>query len=94
MGDYSSYIERDQFNENICELVEEYLGDIDLYPIDTILAIKEETFELKLCSPGEIDSSWTTYEIQSLIRDNEDGTGKETDIDSTNEIANSYFFVR
>jgi len=94
MGDYSSYIERDQFNEKICELVEEYLGDKDLYPIETILAIKEVTFELKLCSPGEIDSSWTAYKIQSLIRDKEDGTGKETDIDSTNEIASTYFFVR
>jgi len=94
MGDYSSYIERDQFNEKICELVDEYLGDNDLYPIETVLAIKDDTFELKLGSPGEIDSSWTTYEIQSLIRDNEDGNGKETDIDATYDIANHYYFVR
>ena len=94
MGDYSSYIERDQFNVKICELVEEYLGEIDLYPINTVLAIKDDTFDLKLCSPSEIDKDWTAYGILSLIRDNEDETGKEIDIDATNEIASKFFFVK
>jgi hypothetical protein len=94
MSDYSSYIERDQFNEKICELVDEYIDNALLYPVDSVLAIQSVTYELKLCSATEINESWDTYDISSLIRDNEEGKGRETDIDATNDIANSYFFVR
>lgn len=39
MSDYSSYTERDAFNEALCNLVEEFLQDKDDYPADTVLAI-------------------------------------------------------
>lgn len=94
MGDYSSYIERDQFNEKIFELVEEFLEDINSYPTDLVLAIQNETYELKLCSPNDIVGNWDTYKISSLLRDNESQTGKEVDIDTTNDIASHYYFVK
>lgn len=94
MSDYSSYTERDAFNEALCNLVEEYLQDKDVYSEDTVLAIKSKTMEIELGSQTDFIKGWETYPIQSLIRNNEDNSGKEADIDATHELASSYFFVR
>lgn len=94
MSDYSSYTERDAFNEALCNLVEEYLQDKDAYSEDTLLAINSKTMEIELGTQTDFVPGWETYEIQSLIRNNEDNSGKEADIDATYELASSYFFVR
>ena len=94
MSDYSSYTERDAFNEALCNLVEEYLQDKDVYSEDTVLAIKSKTMEIELGTTADFITGWETYPIQSLIRNNEDNSGKEADIDATHELASSYFFVR
>jgi len=94
MSDYSSYIERDTFNESLYNLVEEYLQDKDAYPTDTLLAINNSTMEINLGIQADFLVGWETYPIQSLIRNNEDNSGKEVDIDATHEIASSHFFVR
>lgn len=93
MSDYSSYTERDAFNEALCNLVEEFLQD-KAYPADTVLAIKEKTMEIELGEQANFIKGWKTYAIQSLIRNNEDNSGQEADIDATHELASSYFFVR
>jgi len=94
MSDYSSYTERDAFNEALCNLVEEYLQDKDVYPNDTVLAINGKTMEIELGTPTDTLAGWETYAIQSLIRNNENNSGQEADIDATHELASSYFFVR
>ena len=94
MSDYSSYTERDAFNEALCNLVEEYLQDKDAYSEDTVLAINSKTMEIELGTPADTLAGWETYSIQSLIRNNEDNLGKEADIDATHELASSYFFIR
>lgn len=94
MSVYSNYIERDQFNEKICELVEEYLENIDSYPDNIVLAIENKTNEIKLCQMNEIIDGYDTFAISTLIRNNEEQTAKEVDIDETFEIASKYFFVR
>jgi hypothetical protein len=94
MSDYSNYIERDQFNDKICELVEEYLDNIDSYPDNIVLAIDNKTNEIKLCEKSDIIDGCDTFAISALIRDNEEQTAKEVDIDETFEIASKYFFVR
>jgi len=94
MSDYSSYTERDAFNEALCNLVEEFLQDKDAYPADTVLAIKEKTMEIELGAQTDFVKGWKTYSIQNLIRDNEDNSGQEADIDATHELASSFFFVR
>lgn len=94
MSDYSSYTERDAFNEALCNLVEEFLQDKDAYPADTVLAINSKTMEIELGTPTDFVAGWETYEIKSLIRNNEDNSGKEADIDATYELASSYFIVR
>lgn len=43
MSDYSSYTERDAFNEALCNLVEEYLQEKDARPTDTVLAVNSKT---------------------------------------------------
>jgi len=94
MSDYSSYTERDAFNEALCNLVEEYLQDKDAYPDDTVLAVNRKTMEIQLGTQADFVPDWETYAIQSLIRNNEDNSGKEVDIDATHELASSYYFVR
>jgi hypothetical protein len=94
MSDYSSYTERDTFNEALCNLVEEYLQDKDTYPDDTVLAVNSKTMEIELGTQADFVTDWETYSIQSLIRNNEDNSGKEADIDAAHELASSYFFVR
>lgn len=94
MSDLSSYTERDTFNEALCNLVEEYLQNKDAYPGDTVLAVNGKTMEIELGTQVDFVTGWETYAIQSLIRNNEDNSGKEADIDATHELASSYFFVR
>lgn len=94
MSDYSSYIERDAFDESLCNLIEEYIQDKNAYSVDTVLAINNQTLEIELGIPTDFDNEWRTYSIQTLIRNNEDNTGKEADIDATHEIASSFLFVR
>jgi len=93
MPDYSSHTERDAFNEALCNLVEEYLQDKEAYRTDTILAINSKTTEIQLGVKSDYLIGWDTFPIENLIRDNEDNTGKEADIDATFELASSYFFV-
>lgn len=94
MSDYSSYTERDAFNEALCNLVEEYLQEKDARTTDTVLAVNTKTKKIELGTKTVFAAGWETYPIGNLIRDNEDNTGKEADIDATFEIASSFFFVR
>lgn len=94
MTDYSSYTERDVFNEALCNLIEEYQQDRNIYPEDTVLAIKTKTMDIELGTTSDFDNQWEKYPIEPLIRYSEDNSGKEADIDATHELASSYFFVR
>ena len=94
MSDYSSYTERDAFNEALCNLVEEYLQEKDAHHTDTVLAVNKKTKKIKLGIKTDFAAGWETYAIENLIRDNEDNSGKEADIDATFEIASSFYFVR
>jgi len=94
MSDYSSYTERDAFNEALCNLVEEYLQEKDARSTDTVLAINAKTKKIELGTKTEFAAGWETYPIENLIRDNEENSGTEADIDATFEIASSFFFVR
>ena len=94
MSDYSSYTERDAFNEALCNLVEEYLQEKDARSTDTVLAVNKKTKKIQLGTKIEFAAGWETYPIGNLIRDNEDNSGTEADIDATFEIASSFFFVR
>ena len=94
MSDLSSYTERDAFNEALCNLVEEYLQEKDAHPTDTVLAVNSKTKKIELGTKAEFAASWEIYPIENLIRDNEDNSGKEADIDATFDIASSFYFVR
>ncbi len=94
MSDYSSYTERDNFNEALCNLVEEYLQEKDARTTDTVLAVNAKTKKIELGTKTEFAAGWETYPIGNLIRENEDNSGTEADIDATFEIASSFYFVR
>ena len=94
MSDYSSYTERDSFNEALCNLVEEFLQDNDAYSEETVLAINSKTMEIELGTKTDFLTGWDTFAIQNLIRNNEDNSGQEADIDAIHELASSYLFVR
>ena len=94
MSDYSSYTKRDAFNEALCNLVEEYLQEKDARTTDTVLAVNAKTKKIELGTKTEFAAGWETYPIGNLIRENEDNSGTEADIDATFEIASSFYFVR
>lgn len=94
MSDYSSYIEKDTFNEALCNSVEEYIQDNDAYPNDSASAINGKTMEIELGTQVNFVSYWVVYPIQSFNRSNEDNSGVEVDIDATHELASSSYFVR
>jgi len=88
-----SYIDRNLFNEGICDLIEEYLKNTEAYS-NEVVAVQKETKEIRLIYENELDQQWDIYPIESFIRKNEDGTGMEVDIDATLDLADSYFFLR
>ena len=53
-----------------------------------------KTKKIELGTKAEFAANWETYPIENLIRDNEDNSGKEADIDATFDIASSFYFVR
>ncbi len=94
MSDYSSYTERDAFNEALCNLVEEFLQNKVAYSEETVLAINSKTLEIELGTKADFLTGWDTFAIQNLIRNDEDNSGQEADIDAIHELASSYLFVR
>jgi hypothetical protein len=93
MGDYNTYIERDTFNEVIYESIKEVL-DEDSSINDLFLAIKKEDFEISIGQEIEFDDKWDTYPLENFVRQSSENNSLEVDIDSTFEIASSYFFVK
>ena len=94
MEDFSSYVDRDLFNEKIYDSINEHLN-LTIADLDNeILAINIKTFEIQICNFKDVDNKWDSYKLKSLIRSKENGVGIEVDIDETFEIANKYYFVR
>ena len=93
MKKQESYVSRNLFNEEIFDLIEEYLGNSDSYS-NEVLAVHKKSKDLQLISPKEIDENWDTYPISKFIRKDEEGIGLEPDVDATLDLADSYFFVR
>jgi hypothetical protein len=86
-----SYLDRNLFNEEICDLVEEYLSNKDAYT-DEVVAIQKKTKKIKFLSERELNQNWEVYPINKFLRRNVDDTSFELDIDATLDLADSYFF--
>lgn len=93
MPDYNSYTDRDAFSRALCDMVEEYLQERN-QPAGTVLAVNPLTMETGLGAGGDFENPWEKYPVETFIRDNEDSTGKEVDVDATYELASKYYFVR
>ena len=93
MKTQDNYVLRNLFNEEIFDLIEEYLENTEAYT-DEILAVHKKSKKLQLISANEIDNNWDTYPISKFIRNNEDEKELEPDVDATLDLADSYFFVR
>ena len=87
-----SYIDRNLFNEEICDLVEEYLSNKDTYT-DEVVAIQKMTKEIQLISERKLNHNWEVYPINKFLRRNVNDTSFEVDIDATLDLADSYFFL-
>jgi len=93
MNKPDSYIDRNLFNEGICDLIEVYLDNVEAYT-DEVLAVQKKTKEFQLVSENELDQQWDIYPLKRFLRKKEDGSGMEVDIDATLDLADSYFFLR
>ena len=81
------------FDQLIMEKVQEYIDDRDLYDADTVLGINCKTLELVLDLPSELTREFEQYQLETLIRLDENGN-PEPDCDATYEVASQFFFVR
>ena len=79
-------------NEEICDLVEEYLSNKDAYT-DEVVAIQKKTKEIQFLSERELNQNWEVYPINKFLCRNVDDTSFELDIDATLDLADSYFFL-
>ncbi|MDR3653232.1 MAG: hypothetical protein P4L34_09715 [Paludibacter sp.] len=88
-----SYVTRNLFNEEVFDLILEYLDNNVTFTEEGV-AVNPKTKEIKLISPKELGSNWEFYPIAQFIRKNEAGTALEPDVDATLDLADKYFFLR
>lgn len=80
------------FNEQIFDIIQEYVENKDCYPESPALIIN--TSSLQLCIDGlEDNPGCDIYPLSELTRIDDDGS-IEPDADATFDIASKYIFVR
>ena len=89
----NTYIDRNKFNEEIVDLVNDYLDNMDVYPESTCIAVYKQTCDLELFTATEVGVNWETYPITSFLRQNENKDGIEVDIDATLDLADKFYFM-
>lgn len=90
----SSYTKRNEFNEILFSVIDQFLQEKDAHPTDVVLGINRKTKLTKIGTKAEFTSAWDLYPMAKLIRRNDDNSSEEVDIDVTFEIASSFYFVR
>lgn len=93
MTQFSNSQERDAFAEDVFELIQENLND-GSSEINSYLCVNPKTLEIAIFKLDEKPKRWDSYQIEKLIRPNENKSGYEPDCDATHELASSYCFVR
>ena len=93
MKNYSSYTERDAFNEALFNTISDYLKEKDSYSTNAVLAINKKSKVTEYGEPADFDTKWDIYSPEKFIRTG-DNNETEHDIDETFELASQYYFVR
>jgi len=93
MGNYSSYTERDAFNEVLFNAIGDYLKEKNSYSANAVLAINKKSKDIEYGEPADFDAKWDIYSLEKFIRTG-DNNEPEPDVDETFELASQYYFVR
>ncbi len=92
MSDYCSVQDRNDFNEKIFEIIQEYLNNTDSYQKEVGISIEPRTLALDLCTKDDCTPNLDWYDINNLITEDEDGN-MEPDCDATYDLASSDCFI-
>ena len=88
MSDYSTVQERNEFENNIFDQVQDYLSNKDAYVDNIGLIINTQSLEINLGIKEECSENEEWHDLDDLINDN------EPDCDAIYDLASSYCFIR
>ena len=101
MKNYSTFQERNKFEEKIFEVVQEYIDDEISFRMErgnfagnVGLCVNPKTLELVIEGRGKVRPDWDFYPMERFIRPTNDNAGDEPDCDATHELASSYCFIK
>ena len=82
-----------EFENIICDVVEEYINDIDNYDNTYYLVINSKTYNVAIENGNRINGDDEKFDLNKFVQRNENGA-LEVDIDAVNEVANKFLFVK
>ena len=101
MKEYSTFQERNEFEEQLFEVIQEYLGNKESYISETGtetgnpgLCINPKNMEVTIDVIGNLSDGCDFYSLEQFMRPTDDNSGMEPDCDATHELASSYCFIR
>jgi hypothetical protein len=95
MSDYSSFQQRDIFNNKVFEIVKDFLSNNNESDFnDFSLCVNKNTLEIFIDKNIENTSDIDLYPIKDYIRFDCEESLFEPDCDETYELASLYFFVK
>lgn len=82
-----------EFENIICDVVEEYIKDIDNYDNTYCLAINSKTYNVAIENGNRINGDDEKFDLNKFVQRNENGV-LGVDIDAVNEVAGKFMFVK
>lgn len=82
-----------EFENIICDVVEEYIKDIDKYDNTYYLVINSKTYNVAIENGNRINGDDEKFDLNKFVQRNENGT-LEVDIDAVNDVAGKFMFVK
>ncbi len=81
-----------EFQNIICDVVEEYIKNIDNYDNTYYLVINSKTYNVTIENGNRINGDDEKFDLNKFVQRNENGT-LEVDIDAVNDVAGKFLFV-
>ena len=81
-----------EFEDTICNVLEEYINDIDNYDDTYCLVINGKSLNVAIENGNRINGDDAKFDLNKFVQRNENGA-LEVDIDAVNEVAGKFLFV-
>ena len=82
-----------EFENTICNVLEEYISDIDNYDNTYFLIINSKTYNVTIEKGIRAGIDDEKFDLNKIVQQNEKGV-LEIDFDAVNEVAGKFMFVK